>query len=213
MGRPMTLYDIPSAAPVRVEDVEEDSHAATDGGGERRWFRRARVSEPTIRQVPIISSAAVTAAGKSAPKNIYDVPKSNKPLALADGAAASPPKKHLYDMPWNGRSPQDPLPPCPDEEATKEASGSDDDGDSLSNISGKPKEEVKVLSTFRLHKYTIPSFPVIAVKLRHVEIMRPTSSGTSVALDAYFKDHPSLNSQAFPKRVQVFESCIVPVRN
>ena len=70
-----------------------------------------------------------------------------------------------------------------------------------------------ILKVGEIYRYTIPSFSVITVYLRHARVQTEDDSGTISVLDVFFHDETnSFFDIRLPVEVKVFESCVIQVR-
>ena len=81
-------------------------------------------------------------------------------------------------------------------------------------------DSLDILSIGKVFTYTIPSFSVISLRIRHVIISnygRDTDvdaaeiDGASPTLDIFLREDPRFDSLDVPTTIVVFEGCLVPV--
>ena len=69
--------------------------------------------------------------------------------------------------------------------------------------SGVERARVPVLScSTDVHLYTIPSFPVVQVRMRQIQFQMTKPDGTSIHIDGFIKDDLSLN-RTYPAELSV----------
>ena len=160
--------------------------------------------------VDSVESSMVASSAKPQ-QNIVSAPRLLKVTIGSPVSSRASSKEPLYDYPMVTVNP--PLPIMAGRESSEESDPSGDDSSPYKQRGQEAaKEEINVLQMFQLRKYTIPSFPVISVKLRHTEIRRPNKSGIgSVVLDAYIKEKFGASVPPLPQRILVYESCVVAV--
>lgn len=84
---------------------------------------------------------------------------------------------------------------------------------SSSELSGSfPEAVLCVLKFGKLYQYTIPSFSVITVHLRHALAQVKDENGKPRLVDFFFRDDDSLNDVLVPVEVEVLQSCNVEVK-
>ena len=69
--------------------------------------------------------------------------------------------------------------------------------------SGIERARVPVLScSSAVHLYTIPSFPVVQVRLKQIQFQALKPDGSSIHVDGFIRDDPSLN-RIYPAELSV----------
>ena len=83
-----------------------------------------------------------------------------------------------------------------------------------SSLCSQDDEVYCVLKVGEIYRYTIPSFSVITVYLRHARVQNEDDHGTIHILDVFFHDETnSFFNIRVAAEVKVFESCFVEVRH
>ena len=81
-----------------------------------------------------------------------------------------------------------------------------------SSVCSQDEDVYCVLKVGEIHRYTIPSFSVITVYLRHARVQTEDEHGTVRVLDVFFHDEAnSFFGIRVPAEVRAFESCFVQV--
>lgn len=159
---------------------------------------------PQRDSVEGVDSPTSAPSDKSRSSSIVSTPRLLQVTVGSPVSTRASSQEHVYDYPLVSVSLL--LPSKADGESSSHSS------DESASGHRETREQVKVLQVFKLCKYTIPSFPVISVKLRHAEVRRPNLSGVgSIVLDAYLKERSSVSTQSLPRKILVYESCIVSV--
>ena len=93
------------------------------------------------------------------------------------------------------------------------SSASSESQSAKSSVCSKDDDVYCVLKVGEVYRYTIPSFSVITVYLRHARVQTEDDRGAVNVLDVFFHDETnSFFDIRVPAEVKVFESCIVEVR-
>lgn len=74
----------------------------------------------------------------------------------------------------------------------------------------RPEVELCVLKFGEVYEYTIPSFSVITVPLRHAEVQIVDENGDVQLMKFFFKDNSTLGVP-LPSKLKVTDACIVEV--
>ena len=74
----------------------------------------------------------------------------------------------------------------------------------------QPEVKICVLKFGSVYQYTIPSFSVIHLTLRHAEI-QVEENNDALLLDVFFRNDSSLNACHLPSVMTVGEACLVEV--
>ena len=75
----------------------------------------------------------------------------------------------------------------------------------------EPYQPLCVLKFGEVYPYTIPSFAVITVQLRHAIVQGEDDDGRLKVADAFFKEDTTLLSVPTPKLIKVKYGCLVEV--
>ena len=70
--------------------------------------------------------------------------------------------------------------------------------------------EVCILKFGEVYEYTIPSFSVITVTLRHAEVQLVDKNDDVILKNVFVRDHPTLGVP-LPLKMKVTEGCLVEV--
>ena len=95
------------------------------------------------------------------------------------------------------------------------SSSASSEGQSVkSSLCSQDDDVYCVLKVGEIYRYTIPSFSVITVYLRHARVQTEDDRGIINTLDVFFYDETnSFFNIRIPAEVKVLETCVVEVRH